>query len=370
MIAQVQSQWTPKLLWLIVPSFSASTLWWYIADHTLNGRVGFTTASLPNLLGFLVFGVFAFGMWLGSFGLLGYISNHRTVRWVLAALVSLPLLLWFPLTFWTFIALGLTFIAVWLGSERMESDRHNRLAIRPQLSLSVFALSSTLIMIAVSLLYYQQLRGTNQTSEELANRLSGQTVTFAERFLPSVYKEYKPGQTIDELLLAQFPTADEILKEIKFSQFQNNPEGVQAEIRDQLAQRELDTEQFDVQAQASEAQVREELQHELERQRLVFLTETKDRLAEQIGIPVRGDEKVHDVLTRLVNKQFDQSVKQYVEAIPWLLAAALFFLLKIFTGLFILSVCWIGWGIFKLYRNLHILKIDHDMVPAEKVVWY
>lgn len=370
MIATVASPWSPKLLWLLVPSFGGAMLWWYIVEKTLRGEVGFTTAALPNLLTFLVFGVFALGLWLGAFGLTGYMVNNRTVRFFSALLVTLPVVFWFPLKPWTLAAFGLTFVAGWWGIEQLSSDQHNRLTVRPQFTLSAFSISATVIMMAVSLLYYQQLRGSSHTSQELAQRLSSQTVTFTERFLPSIYKNYHPNQTVDELLLAQFPTADEILKDINFSRFQSNPAQAKAEIRDRLSQLEIDPTAFNVSAQATEAQIREELGLELERQRVVFVAETRDRLSTQLGIPIRGNEKVHDVLTSLVNKQFDQSIKQYVQIIPWLFAAALFFLLKIFTGVFTLAITWIGWILFRLYRSIHVIRIDHEMVPAEKVVWF
>ena len=368
MINQVASPWSPKLLWLMVPAMGGSALWWYIVSQTLEGRVGFTTAALPTLLTFLVFGVFAFGAWLGTFGLIAYISHNRIVRLVNAIIVSLPLLIWFPIAFWTLIALGLTFMSCWLGIERLNADQHNRLAVRPQLSLGAFSITTTIIMVAVSLLYYQQLRGSSDTSEQLANRLSGQTVDFAERLLPAIYKDYQPNQTVDEFILGQFPKASDILDKINFDQIQDSREA-EAKIRDELAHRELDAETFDVPGQVSQDQIRQQLEAELKRQEASYLRDARERAAEQIGIEIQGDEKFHDVLTRLVNKQFDQSVKRYVESIPWLLAAALFFLLKIFTGVFILSVAWTGWAFFRFYRSLHIVKIDHDMVPAEKVVW-
>jgi len=98
--------------------------------------------------------------------------------------------------------------------------------------------------------------------------------------------------------------------------------------------------------------------------------QVRTNLSDQFSVPILGEDKVHVVLVRVVNRQFERYIKKYVEFVPWLLALALFFVLRIFSSVFLFATAWIGWLMYRLYRSLHIFEINHVTVPAESLDWH
>lgn len=369
MIEHKLNPWTPKLLWFLVPSIAGATLWWYIVAETLHGRVGFSSAALVTLLVFLVFGVFAFALWLGSYGLLAYVAPRWTMRLVLAAVVTLPILVYFRPGLWTFVGAGLTWLAVWWGIERAHNDAHGRIKVQPHFTLpAAFSAIATLIMIVVSLLYYQQLRGSARTSQELVGRLSDQTVSVAERFLQTAFKEYRPDMTVDEVIGLQVPSAAELLKDIDFDNL--NQADLEERLREALGSIEgYDPADFELDPSTTQEELTAELDAKLNEARTTLSAQVRENLADQFQVPINGADEAHDVLTRIVNHQFDRYAGDYIGTVPWLLALALFFILRIFVGIFVMGLTWVGWLMLRLYRSLHVVRLDHQMVPGEFVEW-
>ncbi len=369
MLAQAQSGWTPKLLWLVIPSLLGGLIWWYVVGHTLAGRLAFSSAGLPTLLFFIVFGFFSFGLWLGAIGLIGYVSRGRLVPFASALVVSLPMLGFFPLTSLTIGVMAATVMIVWWSIERFTHDADSRLQVKPHLSFGWALPTIILLMMAVvSLLYYQQLRGSTKTADELAERLGGQTVSLAERFLPLLTKDYRPDMAVDELIGLQVPTASELLKDIQFDQL--NQQELEQRLREALGSVEgFPAEEFQVEPATTQAEFEAALDLQLTESRRQLSQEVRKRLSDQFQVPIEGDAGMHEVLTAVVNKQFERYISKYVTVIPWLLALALFFILRIFSGFFLLFAAWLGWLLLWLYRHLHILHVGHETVPAERVEW-
>ena len=359
--------WTPKLLYLVLPSLAGATLWWYIVAQTLRGQVAFNLASLGAVIGFIVIGLLSLGLWMGTVGLLAFVQHNWLSLGALSLVASAPLLFWFPLQPWTWLGLGLLWLGLWWGLKRASADAQNRLTVRPQLLLGTALSVSVMAMIVVtSLMYYQQLRGTTKTASELSARLSDQTVSLVERFLPTFYKDYQPDQTVDELINAQFPSVDDIMKDL--------PAAVGADqikkIEQRLSDKNLDPAQFNLDPTATTNQLRIALATQLEKQKADQIANVRQELSDQLKVPIRGDETVHQIVQDLISKNFDKYAANYVTIIPWLLAVALFLVLRIFNGLFVLVVTWCGWGIYRLLRLLHIVQITHQTVPAETLEWH
>jgi len=255
------------------------------------------------------------------------------------------------------------------GIESIADDMHNRLSVQPMLSLPrgiTFVIFS--VLMAISLLYYQQLRGGHTSTEELSAKFIDQTVTLSERILPIVYKEYKVGMTVDELIGAQIPTADSILKDVKFEAFTNQNQQ-QAALQQKLTDLGLDPSVVTVDVKQGEAQVKQQIDAKLQEFRQQTIDQARSELSKRLGIPLAGTDTVHAALTRVVGKQFDTYVKRYVVFVPVLLALSLFFILRFFTSLLQAVVVWFGWLYLRLCRAFKVIQISHQTVPAEKVEW-
>lgn len=369
MIDQVRSPWNPRLLWFLLPSLLGGAIWWYVVAQTLQGRLAFTTAGLPTLLVFVIFGVFSFGLWLGALVVGGYPTQSRSIRFVLAGIASLPLLAFFPITM---ITLGVTFfiwLLLWWASERFVEDAQSRLHVKPHLSAGwAMPVIVTLIMIGVSMLYYQRLQSSSSTPDELGKRLSGQAVEVVERFLPTFIKGYEPDMTVDEVFGLSIPTADVLLQDIHFNQL-TNADQREAALRSELERQGIDPNSITLDFNQQQQELESALEQQLEASRLDIARSLQDQLSEQLQVPITGTEPFHDFLVSLVNRQYERYVSNYVAFVPWLLALGLFFILKILTGAFLFVTTWVGWLLVWLYRHLHIIHIAHENVPSEKLEW-
>ncbi len=369
MISASITPWTPKLLVFIGPSLIGGASFWFFVQQALRGHVVFNEVALLNIGLFFLLGLVCLAVWLGPLLLVPYVSAWRSVRLTAVFITALPMMFFFPFQLWTWAALAALLGLIGWGMEGVADDMHNRLSVQPMLSLPrgiTFVMFS--VMIAISLLYYQQLRGSNATTNELSNKLIDQTVTLTERALPLAYKDYRPGMTIDELIGAQIPTADSILKDIKFDAFTNKTEQQKA-LEQKLADLGLDPNSVTVDVRQGEAQVKQQIDAKLQEFRAQTIDQARQELAKRLDIPLQGNETVHAALAQVIGKQFDAYVRRYVTFVPVLLALALFFILRFFTSLLQAVVVWFGWLYLRLIRAFKLIQITHQTVPAERVEW-
>lgn len=369
MITPRVTPWTPKLLYFVLPSLIGGLALWFFVQQALLGHVIFTEVALLSLGLFFVFGLFCLSMWLGPVLLVPYVAGWRAVRLTLATIAAAPLLFFFPPSLWTIAAFLIVALGVGIAVEVIADDMHNRLSVQPLHSLPRGITYVIVAFItAVSLLYYQQIRGSSATTDELSNRFIDQTVTLTERLLPTVYKAYEPGMTVDELIGAQIPTGDSILKDIRFDAFTNQAEQQRA-LQQRLEEIGVDASAVTVDVAQSEAQVRQDIDDALLTFRRQTIDQAREELATRLNIPIQGSDTVHETLIHVVGRQFDTYVRRWVTFMPVLLGVVLFFALRVFTSLFQAVVVWCAWLFVRLYRATKILKVTQQTVPAEKVEW-
>ncbi len=369
MISPRLTPWSKKLFALYVPSVIGGVVFWYFVQQALRGHVAFTTLALVNIGIFLLVGIVCLSLWLSPILLVSYVGTWRSMRWTSAAVAAVPLAIFFPLYWWTGAAVAVLIMTLGWGLEAIFDDAHNRLTVQPLHSLPrgityvIFG-----VLVAVSLLYYQQLRGSADTTEALSKKLIDQTVTVTERALPIVYKSYKQGMTVDELIGAQMPTADSILRDINFSSL-NTGQAQQTAINDQLSKLGVDTSGLNISTKETEASIRQQLDQQLLNLRQQTIDSTRQELSQRFDVTIKPNETVHDMLVAVIGLQYDRYVQRYVTFVPVLLALALFFVLRFATSLLQAVVVWGAWVFLKMYRAANVVRITHQTVPAEKVEW-
>ncbi len=369
MISTRITPWTPKLTVFLVPSLIGGCAFWFFVQQALRGHVVFTNVALINVGLFLLLGMLCLAIWLGSVLLVPYVGSWRSIRLISVFIAVLPMLIFFPWHLWTGVSFLILLGGLSWGIESIADDMHNRLSVQPMLSLPrgiTFAIFS--VLAAISLLYYQQLRGSHVTTDELSNRLIDQTVTISEQALPTFYKDYRPRMTVDELIGAQMPTSDSILKDINFDSFTNQTQQQQV-LQQKLQDLGLDPNQVKVNVKQGQAEVKRQIDLKLQEFRQQTIDQARGELTKRFAIPLQGSDTVHDALIRIIGKQFDAYVRRYVTFVPALLALALFFILRFFTSLLQAVVVWFGWLYLRLGRALKLVQITHQTVPAEKVEW-
>lgn len=369
MITPRVTPWTPKLAYFVVPSLIGGSALWFFVQQALRGHVIFTEVALLSLGLFFIFGLFCLSMWLSPILVVPYIASWRSIRLTVSIAAAVPVLFFFPPSIWTVAAFVLMALGISISVEVIADDIHHRLSVKVLHTLPR-GISHVILafIIVVSLLYYQQIRGSSSTTDELSNRFIDQTVTLSERLLPTVYKAYEPGMTIDELIGAQIPTGDSILKDIRFDAFTNQAEQQRA-LQQRLEEIGLDAGTVTVDVAQSEAQVRQDIDDALLTFRRQTIDQAREELATRLNVPVQGSDTVHETLIHVVGRQFDTYVRRWVTFMPMLLGVALFFALRVFTSLFQAVVVWCAWLFVRLYRATKILKVTQQTVPAEKVEW-
>lgn len=363
------SAWNVKLLWFLVPSLIGGTVFWFFVRQALAGHVVFNDVPFLNVTVFFLLGLLCIAIWLGPLLLIPYVAAWRSVRLVSVTLAVVLFVFFFPPLMWTAISVLFMFVCLAWGMESTANDMHNRLAIQPLTSLSrgisyiIFS-----VLVTISLMYFQQLRASHSSAEELSNSLIEQTVVITERTLPTFYKDYREGMTVDQLIGAQIPTADAILKDINFDAFTSQAQQQQA-LEEKLQDLGLDPSIISVDVKQGEASVRQQIDAKLMEFHAQTVDQARLELAKRLDIPLEGDDTIHDVLARVVGKQFDTYARRYVSFVPVLLALVLFFVLRVSTSLLQASVVWCGWLYMRLCRLFKLITITHQTVPAEKVEW-
>jgi len=369
MISTRVTPWSPKLLAFMVPSVIGGAAFWFFVQQALRGHVIFNEIPVLNVVLYLLMGIIFLAIWLGPLLLIPYVATWRSIRLIAVGVALLPFVFFFPFLLWTWLSVVLMFAGLGWGIESVNNDAHNRLSVQPVTSVSRGA--SVIIfsvLVAISLMYFQQLRGSSSSADELSDKLIEQTVTITERALPTYYRDYREGMTIDELIGAQIPTADTILRDINFNAFTNQTEQQEA-VEQKLEALGLDSSVVQVDVQKGEAQVRAQIDEKLLEFHKQTVDQAREELAKRLDIPLKGSDTVHDALERVIGKQFNTYIRRYVSFVPVLLALALFFILRIFTSLLQACVVWFGWLYFRLCRLFKLIHITHQTVPAEKVEW-
>lgn len=369
MIRAAASPWSGKLLWFVAPSLIGATVWWMMVGLTIHGQVGWQSSGSYMLLAFIACAILALGLNVSALFLTSFLTGHWGIQIIASLLAVAPLFFFFPLTLLTGIAFGLAGLGLWWGMRTSHKEAENRLTVRPA-ALVGFVMPAVLVLMfaATAVLYDQRLQGSSRTTNELTDRLVEQTVTITERFMPLVYKQYKPDITVDDLIGSQLPTGTEILKNVDLQNLVSTADR-QAVLRQRLEQFGVDPNTVNVDVKQSQAAIAAALDVELNSIRSQAIGQARDQLGQRLGLTIRGDERIHDVLLAFINRQYTQYVRQYVRIIPPILALGLFLILRTFAGLFswIAQMCaWALWGILKAGR---LISVEPETAPVERAHW-
>lgn len=368
LISQAKSPWTVKFLWLVGPGLVGATLWWWGMSQFVTGQINLSGNPFANISRPAVVALVGLALWLGSSLLTVYLAPRSSLRVVLAILLSLPLLLFFPLTLWTGLAILATAVGLVWSMEQAWADSRNRLTVQPMQTINQ-NLSVVLsgAMIAVAIVSYQQVHRSSSTVTTA--RLSGQTVTIVEQFLPRIYSGYRPTMTVDELIGSQLPSAASLLQSINFDQLSSQAAKQQA-LNQKIRDLGLDPNDLKIDTTLNPNVLRQQLDRQLNAARQQTITEARQQLADRFNLKLQGTEQIHDVLSTYVNQQLTTSLGRFVTFLPLLLAVGVFLLLRLFSFLFTWLIVGWGWLLASLLRWLGIILTKTTTVPAQHLEWH
>lgn len=356
-----------RLLWLLIPSLGGGEVWWWLVAKTFAGRAGLLENDWPNVLGTIALGLVALGFWLAAAALGGYLIRGRFDRWVLALLVSWPWIIFFPLNRWTVVMGVLCWFGLGWAIRRTAEEARDQVRLRPQRALMQgLPLAVLMVVLAVSLAYYQQFSLPGKSPSDQVSKLTDQTVTLTERFLPRFYPSYRANMTVDELIGAQLPSAEELVNGIDLKISGNK---LTQDAENKLREAGVDVNKLNVDRTKNTAELQRAIDKQLDSFRQDTIDQSRQELGDRFKIDLRGDETVHEVIQSLINRQFTAATDRFSAVIPILLGVALFFILKVFSGLMVwvaMVVGWWWWHGLKMMKVVMVATVDE---PVEKPSW-
>lgn len=360
--------WTPRLFWIWVPQLLGSALWWYIIDRVLAGHISFVSDRLSLVLGVAAMGTIGLGWWIGTALFGSALMPTRRVRLLTAGIGTLPIWIFLPFEIWTGAAWLMSFAGLTIGMEQAYEHAHNSLLVRTrQVIGSSLGFPLLCVMVATSILYFQQLRLSTASPDQLATNFVNQSATTVERLLPKLRSDYRIGMTVDEMLGLFIPNASDVLADVSTDGRLDQTE--QEELRRQLAERGVPVEDLQLDFSQTEAQLQIALDEQIALFRGEIISNLRQELSRTLQLELRGDDAVHASLQAYFGRQFDRYVREYLTWLPPLLALALFFVLRLVSIFFQWAILFIGWFWSRILRWTHVVGIVHETVPAERLNW-
>lgn len=370
MIAASRSPWNARLLWFALPGLLGSGAWWWGIKQFITGQVDLAQHPVASIGIPAVVGILGLGVWLGSASLSNYLSPWRSIRAAAAILFAIPVFIFFPISLWTGVAALTIAVGLFINSEQVAIDVHNRMVVQPLATLNQnLSVAITTLMLAAAILSYQQITRQATSSTATTQRLSSQLVTATEQFLPNIYPAYRPDISVDDFIASQLPSADKILDDINFSQLTNQAAQQQA-LNDKLRELGLDPNQAHVDVKQGAAALRLQLASQLEKFRRDAIAQTREQVGKQFGLTLTGRETMHEVLTQFVTNRLTTSLGRLTTYLPIILAAGVFLLLRLFSFLYTWAIVGWGWLWFSALRLMNVVKITTMTVPAQRAEWH
>lgn len=359
--------WHPHQLWLVLPSLVGASAWWFIVSQLFRGRLIFDHVSWLTFGLVIVVGVLVLGLWLGSAMLTAYVVETMLWPALIAVVVSLPMLAFFPLTVWTGLSYGLSVIGVWWGIAQARADRRTRRSVHPDRTLQHALRPVMPIMIlAVAVLYFQHVRGDARSAEQVAARLSEQSVTIVEKFLPRAYPQYRPSSTVEELLGSEVPTGQQIIDEVWPPEEKTLNRSA---LEDKLRSLDLDPASNRLRLSGSRQELIAQLDRLFSGVRDQVIDQSAAELSQRFRVPINRTDRVHDVLVRLLNRQYLTYIGRFLPGLPAILALGLFFLLRLFQSVFHVVSVWLGWAWYGLLRLLRVWRVTEEKQSVQTLGW-
>ncbi|MFA5051661.1 MAG: hypothetical protein WC544_01195 [Patescibacteria group bacterium] len=321
-----------KIIVLGLLTIACSNVFWYAWHHLLQQGLDFS-AGAGSIIA-IVSTLLAFCLMFTAMALVNVMVRWFAVALVIMAVSGFSLLIWFPVTLWSFLAAAMVIPAWMLWHRQMSVASANQLKFSPQQAASAgLSTAMTILLLAASLCYYSFLAGNSDSQAKFAESLINNGTTAVENVLEMYYHDkFSPTLSLDHFIL-------------------NMEDAAAMKLVPSTGQPELDRAIAEGLDQAERA----------------ALDESRNQFLDTFKIQATGDEEMQSVVNKIVRRNIDTYLGKYMKFIPALLALSVFFLLKIFTFVYAeltKSMSYLAFTVLVWFRFLKVKKVQ---VEAEKV---
>lgn len=356
-----------KVVALVALAVAASVLFWWAVRLLLHFDLDLKRISSIVYPVLLMAG--SLGVFLGIAGLAFYLLAGFLPRLLIAFLGAVASFIFFPISLFNLIAAALVAFSLYQWSSAVHGDVRSRQKITVVRSVSTaMPFTVTFLLIAIALTYYASLTNGDQRSQTFRNNLVDGATEIVNQILVKEFPGYRAEITLDEfivnfgvkgfeqslgsLLSEEKQQAEKQVKSVEpppglppeferlFKDYVNRPPG---ELIPQAA--------IDEAVKKAEGQV---------------VAQIRQQFLDALGIQALGTDQMNLVIHRVVDQKVGQVLGPYLKFIPVLLALSVYFLLQIFSIVYILVARLVSVFVYWIFRLVRFVHVETVQIPAER----
>lgn len=344
---------TIKSIVLGVFTLGACLLFWYFLHALLYAEVPTLALRIWTLVFFFVFAVFV--------GLICFLVDQKTIAFPFLAISSLSFFLFFGYRIGYLICVILFLIVLFLSYEGINSEKKIRIRLTFRKSVGTglsWILTFCVIMICLAYYYSPGIQAQAQEvkiPKPLFDQGIAQSETIISGFIPGFRKEMTVDDFIFEMTLSTLEKQEEFELPPESKTFLLQ-EGVDVTSKEEIFK-----------AIRENPKVKEKFMEMMKEQQKEG-GQGPEELFKGLGVEVKGDEKIADVLYKLANQKLNEFAGPYKKYIPLAASIGLFFILRILMipfGWFVILVSWILFTLLKTTQVVRIEKVQKEVEIIE-----
>lgn len=353
----VKIPWAKSAI-LMVLTLLSSFLSWHLLSSLLGmnflGDKRWIEYFYQDLLASLVFTFLAFFLMISLVAVSSMLIRPKWLNTINLAIAALIYFVFFGFSLYSSTAFVLLFLSFLFYSLRIghETGDHINFSVHRSMRFGLGWLVAFLLIV-ISLSYFQIVTLQNKSMDRFNNALVSYAAEIMNRIFTAKLDGYDADMTLDEFIV-KFGTenlADSLLKKPEGGGPLSMLEGL-GEIFSPEQKKEIE--------EMAEAEVASMEQ--------AMINQLRDEFVAGLGIEATGQESMRVIVRRMVATQYVEYLSPYDSYIPTMLAFSLYFILQVFSFIYIALIKLITIIIFSILRLVRFVKIEEVEVKAERAL--
>ena len=354
-----------KSLVLSALSIASSFLAWYMLSTLLGisflGNGKWAEFFYRDVLSSLILTFLAFFLMVVFIAVSSFLIKPRWVNIINIAISVSIYFLFFKPEIYTVLVVIVLFL-VFMGYD-LRIDRESKMQIHFSVIKNIrFGMGwvVTFLLIVISLTVFQFMTMENRSMKQFNDSMIGYTAEVLHGVFAAKLEGYESKMTLDEFLVL-FAT-DEIVDDLAEGDEGSDTVSLPTILEKLLSEDQRNTLLRIVGEQPVEDLVKKETKN-IETE---VSNEIRREFLEGLGIEAQGTESMQIVVQRFVQQKYDEYLAPYREFIPSVLVFGLYFVLQIFSFIYIIIIKLLASLIFYILKLVGFVKIKEVEVMAKR----